>query len=226
MVAYLEDIGARNIAAIHINNEYGNAYIDAVGSEFWGTISLREKINDEEKDFTLIAKKIAGSIDDIDALIIVFVSESQNVSIIKSLDSEGVLEALDRNVIGGEGFLTDAVLADVGEMADGLKWTQFPQIGNLGGDSGSFIEAYKANYEIGSGDVFVVLHAESFHLIIDAIREVGNDGDAVAKYISSITQDTPRSGLFGDYYFKGSDAQALNFVVFEAKGGELQPLEK
>ena len=50
-----------------------------------------------------------------------FVSESQNVSIIKSLDSEGVLEALDRNVIGGEGFLTDAVLADVGEMADGLK---------------------------------------------------------------------------------------------------------
>ena len=34
VVAYLEDIGARNIAAIHINNEYGNAYIDAVGSEF------------------------------------------------------------------------------------------------------------------------------------------------------------------------------------------------
>jgi len=30
VAVHLEEIGATNVAAIHINNEYGNAYIDAL----------------------------------------------------------------------------------------------------------------------------------------------------------------------------------------------------
>jgi len=69
------------------------------------------------------------------------------------------------------------------------------------------------------------LHAESLQLILDAISDVGYDGDAIASYIADITSDDQRSGIFGDYYFDGSDAQALSFVVFEAQDGALTLFE-
>jgi len=79
----------------------------------------------------LLAKKLAG-LDEVDALVVVLINESQNVSLIKALDGEGLLEQLDGNVIGSEAFLTDAVLAEVGDLANGLKSIQFPQLSNVG----------------------------------------------------------------------------------------------
>jgi len=160
VAAHLADIGATNIAAVHINNEYGNAYIDSLESELGVELALREKVNDEEKDFSLVAKKIAGQ-EGIDALIVVLINESQNVSLIKALDSEGLLESLADNIIGSEAFLTDAILEEVGDLANGLKSIQFPQLASIGGESAMFVEKYKASHTVESGEVFVVLHAES-----------------------------------------------------------------
>ena len=84
------------------------------------------------------------------------------------------------------------------------------------------MRTFKEKNTVGSSDVFVVLFGEATRLIIGAINQVGNDGDAVAQKIREITKEKPRQGIFGSYYFDGSDAQALKFVVRTAKDGKLQ----
>lgn len=218
----LKKMNAKKIGAVYVNNEYGNAYIAAVDSLFDGEIVLNEKINNEEKDFSLVAKKIKKDAANLDALIIVLIDESANVSLLKSMDTEGLLKTLSGKIIGSEALLTDAILKQVGKLSDGIMSVQFPEFKNLGGDSENFLRAFKEKNTVGSSDVFVVLFGEATRLIIGAINQVGNDGDAVAQKIREITKEKPRQGIFGSYYFDGSDAQALKFVVRTAKDGKLQ----
>lgn len=221
VAAQLKTMNAKKIGAIYVNNEYGNSYIQAVDGLFDGEIVLNEKINSEEKDFTLLAKKIA-QIPDLDALVVVLIDESANVSLIKALDAEGLTKTLAGKIIGSEAFLTDAILRQVGKLADGMMSAQFPAMDNLGGKSADFLAEYKAKHTVGSSDVFIVLLGEATKLIVDTVNKVGSDGDAIAEYIKGITENNPRNGTFGPYYFVGSDAQALQFVIRTAKDGKLQ----
>ncbi len=222
VAAELKKMNAKKIGAIYVNNEYGNAYIKAVDTLFDGEIVVNEKINNEEKDFSLVAKKIKKDAANLDALIIVLIDESANVSLLKSMENEGLLKTLAGKIIGSEALLTDAILGQVGKLADGIKSVQFPELANLGGDSLNFLTKFKEKNTVGSSDVFVVLFGEATGLIIETINQVGNDGDAIAKKISEISKANPRNGIFGSYYFDGSDAQALTFVIRTAKDGKLQ----
>lgn len=222
VAAELKNMNAKKIGAIYVNNEYGNSYIQAVDDLFDGQIVLNEKINSEEKDFALLAKKVAKEAPNLDALIVVIIDESANVSLIKALDAEGLLKTLKGKIIGSEAVITDAILKQVGKLADGIKSIQFPELKNLGGKSAEFLAEYKKSHTVGSSDVFIVLLGEATRLIIDTVNTVGNDGDAIATSIHSIDRSHARNGIFGSYYFDGSDAQALNFVVRTVQDGKLQ----
>ena len=222
VAAQLKTMNAKKIGAIYVNNEYGNSYIQAVDALFDGEIIVNEKINSEEKDFALLAKKVAKEAQNLDTLLVVIIDESANVSLIKALDTEGLLKTLNGKIIGSEAVLTDAILKQVGKLADGMMSVQFPELKNLGGESADFLAEYKKSHTVGSSDVFIVLLGEATQLIVDTVNKVGNNGDAIAKSIHAIDKDHARNGIFGSYYFDGSDAQALNFVVRTAKDGKLQ----
>lgn len=76
------------------------------------------------------------------------------------------------------------------------------------------MDEYRQSYDVKSNPTFVVLDAESLQLAIDAITMVGNDANAIREYIASYTQENPRDGLFGQYYFnRDGDGQGLSFIV-------------
>jgi hypothetical protein len=50
-----------------------------------------EKFNSEEKDFSLIAKKVASEKDNIDAIIYIPSSDSSTINVVKALHNEQLL---------------------------------------------------------------------------------------------------------------------------------------
>jgi hypothetical protein len=76
------------------------------------------------------------------------------------------------------------------------------------------MDEYRESYEVKSNPTFVVLDAESLQLAIDAITAVGNDANAIREFVAAYNAESPRDGLFGDYYFnRAGDGQGLRFVV-------------
>jgi hypothetical protein len=77
-------------------------------------------------------------------------------------------------------------------------------------------------FTITSDPLWSILEADAMSLAIDAVVQVGNEGEAIKKYFTSFNAETPRKGYLGDYYFTPErDAHGLNFLVYDIKDGKL-----
>lgn len=118
-------------------------------------------------------------------------------------------------------MLNKGLLESFGTTLDGAKTVVFGEL-----EGADATKDLLAGHEVKSSDTFVVLWADAAELMAEAIEEVGYDATAVRDYIAGFNAESPRSSLVGDFYFdENGDGQGLEFVVKEAKDGELVAVE-
>lgn len=114
----------------------------------------------------------------------------------------------------------------LGSSIDDSLSVGLPDAQNLGKNAASFISMFSSKYPINSSSVFVVLEADAMQLAIDAIKEVGNNGEAIKQYVSSFGSQHTITGLLGHYYFNNKgDGQGLAFAIKKFADGKLIELK-
>jgi len=224
VAGYLESQWAQSISLITENSDYAISYGQAVKDNFDGDIVLEEKIQADEKDLSIVAKKIWWIVETSDFIIFAAANESLNKWLLLALENEWILETVQEKLLGGEVMLTDSVLEELWSAVNGVKTTTLSD--RLGWDFSAVLADLQNDYDVKSSNVFIMLLADSADLLIDAISEVGTDAEAVKNYISGFTQENPRVSLIGDFWFDAEgDGQWLQFVVKEARDGVLVEVE-
>lgn len=144
----------------------------------------------------------------------------------RALDAEELLDYYKGNIIGSETFGMNTVGEALGNRIDDSLSVGLPDAQNLTDNAAKFIDMFSAKYPINSSAVFVVLEADAMQLAIDAIKEVGNNGDAIKHYLSSFGPKNTISGLLGNYYFNSkNDGQGLQFAIKKFADGKLIELK-
>lgn len=214
LVGYLNDNDIDTIALVYENLDYPVAYANAVKELFAGNIILEEKFNTDEKDMSIIASRIAAAGNEIDQIIFLPQGDTSSISFVRALQNADIWTDFASKTIGAEALMSDTFVKELWAATNGVKVVQFPPFDELDGKAVSFMDEYRQSYDVKSNPTFVVLDAESLQLAIDAITMVGNDANAIREYIASYTQENPRDGLFGQYYFnRDGDGQGLSFIV-------------
>lgn len=69
LVDKLNALGITSIALVYANNDYSIAYAQAIKNVYKGKITVDIKIDEDEKDFSIIAKNIASHKTDAQAIV-------------------------------------------------------------------------------------------------------------------------------------------------------------
>lgn len=222
LVSTVDKLDLDSITLIYTNNEYAVAYANAIKAQYKGTIVQEIKFDDDEKDFSLIAKKVASTKADAQWLVFIPIGDVSAIALLRALDAEGLLDHYRGKLVGSETMATNTVAETLGDRIDGAISVTLPEAKDLWAGAQTFIDMFAAKYPINSSPVFVVIDADAMQLAINAIKKVGNNADAVRNYIAGFTANKPIAGLLGKYYFNDTnDGQWLKFAVKTFADGKL-----
>lgn len=92
LVSTVDGLGLDSITLIYANNEYAVAYSNAIKAQYKGTIVQEIKFDDDEKDFSLIAKKVASTKAEAEGIVFIPIGDVSAIAMLRALDSEGLLD--------------------------------------------------------------------------------------------------------------------------------------
>lgn len=212
------------IALIYENTDYGVGLAKALKEKMGDNVVIEQNYNSEEKDFSILAKNIATKKANIQGIVYIPQSDATSINILKALEGEGLTSQFKGKILTSEAGISAAVLKE-GSRIEDLLSTQLPTASKLGSEAESLLEQFKAKHEVKVGDTFIILFREVFDVVTAGITDKDFGVEKLNEYIKSISQDHPRTGLFGSYYFNGADAIGLNFVVKQVKNAALTDME-
>lgn len=220
MLNYLQKQNTKTIGIIYENTDYASAYASVIRKWFAGAIVLDQKYQSDEKDFSLLAKKIEDYVNQLDALVYIPQTPDTAIPFIKALSDEWLWETLRLKILWTETVSTEQAIATLWSLMDGVTTVKFAGLDELGQTARDFSQPFLDDYQVLSADIFVALSAESMQLIIDSIKAAGYDSAGIKSYLASITQKKPRSTFFGPLYFNElGDGQGIPFSVARVVDG-------
>lgn len=214
MASYLKWQNISAVAIINENTDYSVSYAKAFEKIFDGTVVMVEKFNTEEKDFSIIAKKVKEKSDSIWAIVIVPNNNTTAGWLLKALGDEWLVDKFRWKIIWSEVIVSETLVTNLWDLMEWMISIQFPSIEDLWKNAGDFIDNFQSKHEIKSSPVFVLLEYEAINIVIDAVQANWYNTDSIRSYLEAVTNEKPRSGVFGSYYFdKNGDGQGIRFVV-------------
>lgn len=226
LVEYLTTHWLDKVALIYENTDFGIWYVKTIRNQFGeANIILEEKFNTEEKDLTIIAKKITAKQKDIKAIVFVPNSDSPYISMFRALEKEWLIQTFQGKILWPETIGSNNVISQLGDILQWVKTTQLPDGALLGQQANEFITIVKQSYTPKYAEMFIILYKDTFDLVAKAISDPAYGPTKVNEYIKSITKDNPTSWLIGTYYFSWADVIELKFVMKEIKDWLLVPVE-
>jgi hypothetical protein len=87
------------------------------------------------------------------------------------------------------------------------------------------MDELSAEYGVKSLAVAPLLVTEAINTIWDAISKWARTAEDFYKYFAGITSTAPRTGLFGSYYFSGSDAIGVPYFLEKVDNGVAKVVE-
>ncbi len=222
LISTVDKIGLDSITLIYANNEYAVAYANAIKAQYKWTIVQEIKFDDDEKDFSLIAKKVASTKLEAQWLAFIPIGDVSAIALLRALDAEGLLDHYRGKLVGSETMATNTVAETLGARIDGAISVTLPEAKDLGAGAQTFIDMFATKYSINSSPVFVIIEADAMQLAMNSIKKVGNNAEKIKAYIDSFSSAKPIAGLLGKYYFNDTnDGQGLQFAVKTFADGKL-----
>jgi branched-chain amino acid transport system substrate-binding protein len=216
---YLNNSNVKKLFVLIENTDYGIGYAQWVKDNFKWIIE-EEKYQSDEKDFSILAKKVMNS--DADAVLLVTNSDSNTINMYRAFEKQWVLEKLKWSIYWTELTVSDSVIKELWSLLNWVKATNLISMEELWERAKTFIEEFSINNKTLSAPLWIVLESEAMQLAIDAITNVWNNGTAIKNYFTSFNANKLRQGYFWDYYFTPErDAYGLDFLVYEIQDGKL-----
>lgn len=211
------------IALIYENTDYGLGLANALKNKiWWENVVIEEKFNPEEKDFGIIAKKIASKKEEIQSVIYIPNTDTSAINVIKSLKKEWLLETFKGKIIWSEASYWASIIKELWvETTNNLLTAQLPGANMLDTSAKKFLDEFKKNNTIKYGETFVILYKEALNLVLNGLSNNAYNEEKLNQYIKSIAKNNPIQGLIGSYYFDGTDAIGISFTIKKIENGSL-----
>ena len=218
---YITSMWANKIFVIAENTDVAIWFLNGMETHFTGKIES-QTYQKEEKDFLMIAKQIKTKIKESDFLIFLPSSDLSTIWIIDALDKEWILTMMKWRIASNEIVNSTNSYKTLWSKLDGIKTTQLVNLWALPSSATNLTQDMLKQFTINTDALFSVLEADAMSLAIDAIKQVGNNGESIKNYFTSFDAKNPRKWYFGDYYFTPQrDAHGLNFLVYEIQDWQL-----
>ena len=215
----------KNIALITEDTDYAQALSTKFKESYKWNIVLDETFSTNEKDFDILSKKVMSKKSEIDWVVFLPQSDTSTISAIKSFDKNWILTYFSGKIVSALAFSMESVLQWVGKLTNWLIESNMAWMDLMGNKWKDFIAIYKQTHTIRTFDSFVLLAKEWISLILDAIKAWNYTSASFQKYFQSIDQSHPRNGYRGTYYFNGTDAIWLKFVIQKIIDGKATFIE-
>lgn len=210
----LADFASKNFKTINLvfdNNDYGVALANVIKSYYAGKIISEYKVAVEEKDLSILAKKIAQN--PADGMIIIDQDDTHAIAKIKAFDREWLLGKYKWKILSAYFYSASSVLDAVGDKIEWAMQVDVPLVDNLWNKAQVFVDAFQQKYPIKVVASYIVFQWEAMKVIFDAIKAWKYDSISIQKYLQAIDRNNQRNWLFGNYYFSGSDAVWIKYVI-------------
>lgn len=220
---YIKEQGAETIALIYEGTDYAAAYANVVRQNVEADIVVEEKFLTEEKDFSILAKKIVSGSPDM--LVFIPQTETTAIAMIKALEGEWEWENYRNKTIWWEVVLSKTIAAELGDLVDGMKWVTLAELpkDGAGAEKAAVLLEW---FEAATAEAFTVFSADALEILAEAIESVWTDRAAIQKYIAGINAANPRDGYLEGFYFNEfGDGQGVPFVIKEFQNGEAVNVE-
>lgn len=219
---YLNDKDSQNIALLYENTDYAVDYIKTFKTLYKWNVLIDEKINGDERDFWIIAKKIAKEIQTLDAVIMInWGTDSLIIWIINKFDQEWVLQNFKWEFMWSDTLFSSSILDAVWSKMEWFLWATLPDDrSTYGSKVESMMSEFKTQYGIKWVDFYIILYQEAINLLTDMFDAGNLDSQSIWAYLKLIDQENPREWYFWNYYFQWTDAQWLNFVFKKIVNGK------
>ena len=209
-----------NIALITEDTDYAQALSSKFKESYKWNIVIDEKYATDEKDFDILSKKIMNKKSELDWVVFIPQSDTSTISAIKSFDKNWALAYFSGKIVTAMAFSMDSVLKWVWDLTNWLIESNLGWMDIMWSKWNDFMTTYKQTHTVRTFDWFVLLWKEGIDLILDAIKAWNYDSESFKTYFQSIDKSHPRDGYRGEYYFDGTDAIGLKFVIQKIVNGK------
>ena len=218
---YIKSIWVNKIFVLVENTDVSVWFLKWLKSHFTGKIES-QMYQKEEKDFPMIAKQIKSKTNESDFIIFLPSSDESTIWIINAFDKEWILTMMKWRIASNEIVNSAVSYNALWTKLDWIKTTQLVNLWSLPSSAKTLSQEMQNNFTITSDPLWSILEADAMSLAIDAIVNVGDNGELIKNYFTSFNTDTPIKWYLGDYYFTPErDIHGLNFLVYEIKDGKL-----
>ncbi len=216
----IED-GYKKVAAIYANDDYGLNIMERWKSDITAAnieiVDTEEYIAGQTSDFTPLLSKIkeAGA----EALYIVpsYADAAMICTQMEQLDMGNVQK------YACSMCYTDSFFEAAGEAAEGTKVCNFIYPETTDETFLALKELLKEKTSMENIDVYATNSYDAFMLLVDAMKEVGTDGDAIAKWLAEV-KDWP--GACGPVSFDETRHPDKQLFWFQVEGGQFKYLDQ
>ena len=219
---YLNDKWSKNIAVLYENTDYAVDFFQTLKPLYKWNILIDEKINSDERDLWIVAKKVAKQVESLDAVIFVNGwTDSLFLWIINKLDQEWVIKNLKWEFIWTDTLFSSSILDVVSSKMEWFLWatlpddwsTYWPKVDSMMGE-------FKQQYWVKGVNFYIILYEEAINLITDMFDAGNRDAQSISAYLKLVDKENQREWFFGRYYFQWTDSQWLSFVFKKIVNGK------
>lgn len=220
MLGNVIDKHFNNVLIISEKTEYAQSISQVAKTILKGKIKHEISFETAEKDFDIIATRVKDILPGIEAIIIMAQTEASTSNIIKSFHKAGIQQAFTGKIIGYPFMSSRAFLDNVGpELATNLYNITFGPDTSKHPEGKKVLDDFMAKHTLRSMNLVPQLVTEAVWAVSDAIQKGAASSEDFYTYFSSITPEHPRTGIFGSYYFSGSDAIGVPYFMEKIDNG-------
>ena len=201
----------RSIALVYDNNDYGSALADVIRKNYTWRILADIKVQIDEKDLSIVAKQIKQS--GAQGLVVIDQDDTHAIAKIKAFEKEWLLETYSGKLMSSYFYSANTFLNAVGDLVEGAMQVDVPLVDSLWLRAKNFVNEFQLVHPIMVVPSYIVFQWEAMNIVLDAISSWNYNSDAIKQYLQASNKISPRDGLFGEYYFEGSDAVWIPYVI-------------
>lgn len=190
-VSYFEKEGVKSVLLLGSQTDFAVSYRDNLKDYFSGHIE-ELFFPADEKDYALIAKQVKQKANLGEYLIFMTLGDEAVIETMNALEKEGVLSIFKDKVIVNEFLIKDTVIETLGDKIEGAKVSALGISLDVPQNGQEFLNVFKNKYEVQGSDYNIIMEAEAFQTLLDALKAAHTKNTAIIEELNSFDATNPR----------------------------------
>ena len=219
---HINDKWSKNIAILYENTDYAVDFVKTLKPLYKWNVLIDEKINSDERDVEIIAKRVAKEAWNLDTIIFVGGwTDALIIWLINDFEKEWVYKNFKWEYIWTDTLFSSSILDVVWSKMEWFLWATLPDDWSTYWPKiDSIMKEFNQQYWVKWVNFYIILYQEAINLMTDMFDAGNRDPQSISAYLKIIDKENPREWYFGKYYFKWVDAQWLQFVFKKIINGK------